>query len=80
MQRVIKLNFLDRWCSDEHVEENSNAAACPFKLVMELQEKGKEVHNEIVHQHLSKIDALKKLKPHNYTGRTKNTMITNAIF
>ena len=52
----------------------------PFKLLIELQEnKGKEVYDEIVHENLSKINMLKKLKPRNYAGKAKNTIINNAF-
>ena len=48
--------------------------------MMELQEiKGKEIYDDIVYRELSKTDALKKLKPYNYTGEAKNAIINNAI-
>ena len=62
------------------MKDNLQIATCPFKLVIELQElKGKEVYNDIVYQDLSKIDMLKKLIPHNYTGKAKQVIINNAI-
>ena len=66
--------------SKECVKDNLDTASHPFKLTMEIQErKGKQTCNEIVHDNLSKTAALKKLKPYNYTGDAKNTIINNAI-
>ena len=47
---------------------------------MKMQdEKGHEVHNQIVYENLSRNKALKFFKPHNHTGEAKNIIIDNAL-
>jgi len=78
--KCLNWNFLNGRYSNECVKDNLKSATRPFKLTMELQEiKGKEIYDDIVYRELSKTDALKKLKPYNYTGEAKNAIINNAI-
>jgi len=78
--KCLNWNFLNGWYSKECVKENLGTAARPFKLTMDMQEKkGKEIYRDIVHGSLNKTDALKKLKPYNFTGDAKNLIISSAF-
>ena len=93
MQKILKLgedvdkcskcliwNFLNRQHSKECAKDNLNTATHPFKLIMESQErKGKEVCNDAANGDSNKIDVLRKLKPCDFTGNSKNAMTNNAF-
>ena len=66
--------------SKEYAEDNLDVASRLFKLTIEIQDrKVNKMCNEMVYSSLSKTDASKKLKLHNYTRDAKNTMINNDM-